>query len=301
MRMPLRLAPALAGLALATMAAGCSDNANKAPDSTKGLVNVVATTTQVADFARQIGGDQVKVTGLIGVNVDPHEWEPTPVDLERIGSADVVVSNGLGIEPWLKSALSAAGGDARKVVSSDGVAARGDDPHVWHDPANAEIMVKNIAVALEAVDPAGKDAYEERLGAYRSQLHQLDADIEAQVSKLPSRKLVTDHDAFGYFVARYHFELIGSVLPSFDTAAEPSAAAITDLANRIRSTGVKAIFAETTVPAKVAGALAKEAGVKVVDGPDALYGDALGPPGSGADTYLGMMRHNLNVIVSNLS
>ena len=163
-------------------------------------------------------------------------------------------------------------------------------------------MADNIEKALAAADPAHAGSYAARLTGYSAKLDQLDADNQAAFAKLPAgdRQLVTNHDAFGYYVDRYHLTFVGSVIPSMDTSAELSARQLTDLVTRIRATGTKAIFTESSLPAKTADAIARQAGVKVIGGPDALYGDSLGEPGTPEGTYLGAERHNTEVIVAAL-
>jgi ABC-type Zn uptake system ZnuABC Zn-binding protein ZnuA len=163
------------------------------------------------------------------------------------------------------------------------------------------VMAVNIQRALAEAEPADAAAFQDRLAAYTSELETLDAEVERQVGSLANKKLVTNHDAFGYYIDRYGLEFVGSVIPSFDSSAELSGRDIRDLVAKIKATGVKAVFSETTLPARAAETIAREAGVKVVVGEGALYGDALGPPGSGGDTYLKMIRHNTATIVSNLS
>jgi zinc/manganese transport system substrate-binding protein/manganese/iron transport system substrate-binding protein len=174
------------------------------------------------------------------------------------------------------------------------------DPHIWHDPQNAKLMVANIAAALATADPAGAATFRANLAAYTAQLDTLDHDIRTQLAALTNRQLVTDHDAFGYYVDHFGLTLVGSVIPSFDTQAELSPSDVNSLVAEIRATGVKAVFAERSLPPKTAEAIAAEAGVTVVSGEDALYGDSLGPPGSDGDTYLTMEAHNTREIVEHL-
>jgi zinc/manganese transport system substrate-binding protein/manganese/iron transport system substrate-binding protein len=306
----------LAVLAAVTAACGDDDTSSNAAASS-GKITVVATTSVLGDFAGQIGGDRVVVETLMKPNVDPHDYEPAPSDIEAIRSAKVVLRNGAGLEAWFDDALTASETKAAIVDTSQGVplrhgeGARADaahadtadgeaDPHIWHDPRNAVTMVTNIANALRTADPGGASTYDANLSRYVSQLQQLDAEIEAQTSTLTNKKLVTDHDAFGYYADRYGFEIVGSVIPSFDSSAEMSAADLDQLVNAIEREGVHAVFAETSLPANAARTIAQEAGVTVVEGEDALYGDTLGPAGTDGATYLDMMRHNTNTIVSNL-
>jgi ABC-type Zn uptake system ZnuABC Zn-binding protein ZnuA len=297
------------------VAAGCSGSDQGGGDGGGGLA-VVATTTQVADLAANVGGDRVRVTSLLKPGVDAHDYEPSPADIDAIARADLVVQNGVGLEEWLDDTIESSGFDGPVVDASQGVKLRegghaegeehaGDagehDPHIWQDPRNAQLMAANIERGLTGADPDGAAAFAANLAAYTRELQALDAEVERQIDSLANKKLVTNHDAFGYYLDRYGLELVGSVIPSFDSSAELSGRDIRDLVAKIRATKVKAIFTETSLPPKAAETIGREAGVKVVAGEDALYGDALGPPGSDGDTYLKMIRHNTATIVSNLS
>jgi zinc/manganese transport system substrate-binding protein len=294
--------------------------------STGTRLAVVATTPEVADFVRTIGGADVAVTQIIKPNVDPHDYEPTPADIQAISRAKLVVKNGVGLEEWLDRTIESAGFRGTVVDSSQGVTLRegghheeegehageeaegeheGEekDPHIWHDPRNAKIMVTNIERSLAAADPARAATFAGNLTTYAAQLDKLDADNEAAFARIPAaqRKLVTNHDAFGYYVDRYGLQFVGSVIPSMDTSAELSARQLTSLVTRIKETGAKAIFTESSLPPKSAEAIARQAGVKVVGGADALYGDSLGEPGTPQGTYLGAEQHNTRVIASALA
>ncbi|MEU8238874.1 metal ABC transporter substrate-binding protein [Actinoplanes missouriensis] len=323
----------LAGLAAATtVIAGCGSttddtaggatSAGSAAPATPKLA-VVATTPEVADFVRNIGGADVDVTQIIKPNVDPHDYEPTPADLQAIAEAKLVVKSGVGLEEWLDRTIESAGFDGTVVDSSTGVKLREGgheheeeahaeeeeehaeehDPHIWHDPRNAKIMVTNIEKGLAAAEPAKASAFAANLTTYGAELDKLDKDNAAAWAKVPAadRKLVTNHDAFGYYIQRYDLEFVGSVIPSMDTSAELSAKQLNDLVAKIKSTGTKAIFAESSLPPKTAEAIAQQAGVKVVAGEDALFGDSLGAPGSPEGTYLGAERHNTEVLVEALA
>jgi len=266
---------------------------------------VVATSTQVADLAVNVGGDRVRVTSLLKPGIDAHDYEPSPADIDAIAHADLVLQNGVGLERWLGDTIENSGYDGPVVDTSQGVALRrvdGEpDPHIWQNPRNAQRMAANIERGLATAEPAATGAFEANLAAYTRKLEALDAEVERQTASLASRKVVTNHDAFGYYLDRYHLELVGSVIPSFDSSAELSGRDIRDLVARIRATGVKAIFSETSLPPRAAETIGREAGVRVVTGPDALCGDSLGPRGSDGDTYLKMIEHNTRTIVSNLS
>ncbi|GLW30271.1 metal ABC transporter substrate-binding protein [Actinoplanes regularis] len=307
MKRPSILGAAAIAVALAAIA-GCGANPPDTAAASGGqTLAVVATTPEVADFVREIGGTAVAVTQLIKPNVDPHEYEPTPADLRAIGSARVVVKNGARLEEWLDATIEAAGFGGAIVDAGQGVTLRegedGPDPHIWHDPRNAKIMVAGIERALAAAEPAGAATFRANLGRYTAELDELDAENEAAFARLPARnrKLVTDHDAFGYYVARYGLEFVGSVIPSLDTSAELSGRQLTDLVAKIRATGTKAVFTESSLPPKTAAAIARQAGVAVVAGEDALFGDSLGAPGTPEGTYLGAERHNTRVIVAALA
>ncbi len=282
----------------ANLLAGCggTDSARAAG----GRLKVVTTTTQLTDFAKVVGGPDVEVYGVLKANADPHDYEPSPADLHAIADADVILKNGVGIEKWLDKTLKSAEPKSAPVDTSVGVALRGRDPHIWHDPRNAKVMVGNVTRAFEKADPDHAQAFEAREAVYDAELDRLDTDIAGAVATLSNKDVVTNHDAFGYFIDRYGLHYVGAVIPSFDTQAELSARDISDLVAKIRATGVKAVFSESSLPPKTAEAIAREANVKVVAGDDALYGDTLGPPGSDGATYLQMMRHNAKEIVDNL-
>jgi len=307
-----RFAALLAIVACALGACGGDDVAGRAaagPSSTGAApaVRVVTTTTQLTDFARVIGGDRIALYDVVRPNVDPHDYEPSPADLEAIASADVTGKNGVDLERWFDDTIASASPQGTIVDASEGVAVLpGDDedpagdPHIWHDPRNAKVMVHNVAEALAAADPVHQADYKANEAAYDVELDRLDRDIAAATAGLANKRLVTNHDAFGYYVDRYGLEFEGAIIPSFDTQAELSARDLAAVVRRIRATGVKAVFSETSMPPKTAEAIGRDAGVDVVAGDDALYGDALGGPGSDAGTYLEMERHNTREIVDHL-
>jgi ABC-type Zn uptake system ZnuABC Zn-binding protein ZnuA len=297
----------LAAVLGVVLAGGCSTNKPAGSvEGTKGRVlRVVATTTQVADFAANVGGDRVRVTSLLKPGIDPHDYEPSPADIDAIAHADLVLENGVGLEAWLGDTIASSGFQGPLVDTSHGVRLRqvggATDPHIWQNPRNAEVMVANIDRGLAAADPADAGVFRANLAAYTRQLQALDSEVQRQIDSLANKQLVTNHDAFGYYVDRYGLVFVGSVIPSFDTSAELSGRDIRDLVAKIKATKVKAVFSETSLPPRAAETIAREAGVKVVEGEGALYGDTLGPAGSDGDTYLKMIRHNTRTIVSNLS
>ncbi len=283
------LAAAVAGLALAAAACGSSDEGS----GTSGeRLRVVATTMQLQDFARQAGGDRVDVTGILGTEDEPHEYEPTPDDADAVSSADVIVENGAGLDGWLSDLQSNAPDDAVMVTAAEGVALLPTqetgfpgDPHVWHDPALAARMVDNIAAGLAEADPAGASAYRANAERYAMQLEAMAAEIEQVFAPVPPAKrlLVTSHDAFGYFARAYDITQVGTVLPSVTTETEPSAQQVQELVEEIRDAGVTVVFTEEAVDARLEEQVADEAGARV----DAsLYADALGEPGSDGATFI---------------
>jgi ABC-type Zn uptake system ZnuABC Zn-binding protein ZnuA len=309
-RLPVVVLLAVASFAVA--ACGTASSGSLQSTNPDAPLQVVATTTVLTDFAKVIGGDRVGVYGILKPNVDPHDYEPAPADLDAIAHADVIVKNGVGLEEWLDDTIRSSGTSATVDDTSEGITVRDlpasdhaaghdhGDPHIWHDPRNATRMVTAIAAAFTAADPEGASTYAANLASYSAALASLDTDIAREVATLSNKKLVTNHDAFGYFVDRYGLTFVGSIIPSFDTSAELSASDLRTLVAAIKAEGVKAVFSETSLPTKTAKAIAVDAGVKVVEGEAALYGDGLGPASSDGATYLTMMRHNANTIVSNL-
>lgn len=264
---------------------------------------VVATTSIMAEFARTVGGEDVEVYGLLKPNVDAHDYEATPADVEAIADADIVIKSGLGLESWFDRTLKNADSDAFVVDASEGVVPRVNgetDPHYWQNPLYAKVAVHNISLAFQRFDKKHADFYEQTGNDYSLRLDTLDTEVRESLNVIKNRKVVTDHDAFGYYLDHFGMQLVGSVIPTFDSQAETSAQAMSKLITAIRQAKVKAIFTESSLPAKTAEAVGKETGVKVVSGSDSLYGDALGPKGSDAATYLDMIRHNTKVFVANL-
>jgi len=289
--------------------------------SESGRLTVIATHSILGDLVHNVAGDAVDLTTLVGPDGDTHNYEPVPADTIKVAEANLLFENGLGFETWLDDLYKASGSKAQRVVVSSQVVPLGFagegvpaneapvaspapgqelDPHFWQDVANSKSAVEVIRDALVAADPANAEVYQANATAYLKQLQQLDDDIVAKTASLPvdRRKLVTNHDAFGYFAYRYGYTIEGAALQSFSTeAADPSAQQLAALVTAIRETGVPAIFPESVENADLVDRIAKEAGVKV-GAP--LYSDALGQPGSDGDTYLKMMGHNIDAIVSAL-
>jgi zinc/manganese transport system substrate-binding protein len=300
-----RLAPVVAALALLGLgAAGCGSSDDGAGGSG---IKVVATTTQLGDIVRAVGGGDVRLTQILKPNTDPHEYEPRPRDVQETAGAQVVFTSGDNLDKWMADVVEQSGGSpevvdlseplpAHRPGETDGPEASRYDPHWWHDPRNVEAAVGHIRTALIAAEPAARKAITARADAYLAKLRTLDAGIRRCVAAVPAadRKLVTDHDAFGYFAARYGITVVGAVIPSQTTAAQPSAGEITDLARLIRREHVKAVFPESSVNAKLAEAIAKQTGATA---DHTLYGDTLGPVGSKGATYLQMEQANADAMV----
>lgn len=298
---------ALAGLLVVVSACAEEEASTTNGSSAATVISVVTTTTQLTDLAREIGGSRVKVYGVLQANVDPHDYEPSPADIDALAEADVIVKNGIDLEGWFDDTIKSAVPKGQVVNASDRIEIRkGDDaepegdPHIWHNPQNVVVMVTSMAAAMEKANPDAASDIQKNLATYKAKLTKLDSDIKNQVAGLTNKKLVTNHDAFGYYIDHYGLEFVGSIIPSFDTTAELSATQIAEIVATIKSTGTKAVFSESSLPPKTAEAIGSEAGVKVVAGEDALYGDTLGPPGSDGDTYIKMLEHNTKVIVGNL-
>lgn len=285
-------------VAMAAAVAGGCGNGDDGEDD--GRLSVLAGTVQIEALAKVVAGDAADVRSVLKPGVDPHDHELTAGDRKAIDRADLVLRNGIGLDDYLKRAL---GDDGKAVVVTAGIEVRvvdgEEDPHVWHNPLNVKVMVKNIADALAAKDAANEAGYRARAEAYRQRLGEVDGEISALIASIPpeNRKMVTNHDAFVYFIERYGLEFVGAVIPSLTTQAEPSAKDIAALQDLIRKEGVKAIFAESSLDPKVASQIAKDTGVKIVDD---LYGDSLGQPGSGAETVDGMLLANARKIAEAL-
>jgi ABC-type Zn uptake system ZnuABC Zn-binding protein ZnuA len=298
-----RIASALLCAVLAGAAiAGCADSSGSQPGN--GGPAVVATTTQVADLVREVGGDRPGVTQILQPNSDPHEYEPRPSDAAALTGAAVVFRSGGDVDGWMDGLIDNAGSEARTVPLIDSVQTRrrdGDvDPHWWQDPRNAELAVAAIRDALIEADPGGERLYRANAAAYLDRLRRLDRQTAACIDAIPAaqRKLVTSHDALGYYADRYGIETIGAVIPSLSTQAQPSAKDVQALVDQIERTRVKAIFPERSINPKLERAVARETGA-ATGAP--LWGDTLGPKGSDGASYVGSIASNTGAIVEGLT
>ncbi|MDQ3703729.1 MAG: metal ABC transporter substrate-binding protein [Chloroflexota bacterium] len=316
-----RLLRALAVLSLIVLVAcdtgtpgSSTPPANTAPAS--GL-NVVATTTQIRSMTEAVLGEHGRVRSILTPGADAHEFEPKPGDVQAISESDLVLKNGLGVDDWIDKLIENAGGERPLVTVTEGVLLRegaeeegeegeeegGEhgafDPHVWLNVSNAITMTANIRDALIEADPANEAAYKANADTYTATLRDLDRYIKDQIATIPveDRKMVTNHDAFGYYIEAYGLTFVGSLIPSMSTGAQPSAQDVAELIRKIKSEKVKAIFIESSINPSLAQQIGGDAGVKVVD---TLYGDSLGTEGTPGATYEGMMRYNTDTIVAAL-
>lgn len=284
------------------------------PEPNGKRLRVVATTSIVGDVVRQIGGDAIQLTVLLPVGADPHAFEPSPQDVARVAEAHVIFAVGAGLERFLEPILQQAGGKTLRVELAQGIPLRSSeaelhaeegvlhteeqDPHLWLDPHNVITWTYTIEATLSQLDPDRAAFYRRNAEAYREELRQLDRWIQEQVAGIPpeNRKLVTEHQVFGYFAHRYGFEQIGTILPGVSTVAQPSPQELAALEEAIRSLGVKAVFVSSTVDPALARRVAEDTGTRLVR----LYVDSLSEPGGEADSYVKMMRYNVRAIVEAL-
>ncbi|GAA3278837.1 zinc ABC transporter substrate-binding protein AztC [Paenarthrobacter aurescens] len=292
-------------LALGLGMSGCSQ------PGTPEKPQVVVTTNILGDVTKEVLGDQVDVTTLMQPNADPHSFEISAQQAALMGSADLVVSNGLGLEEGLQQHLDRAGkagapvlaaGEVIAVVPySSGDAEGAPDPHFWTDPAAMIDVVDAVEAAgrdIEGIDPKRLAS---SAAAYRDKLHQLDSEMTGAFAGIPKerRALVTNHHVFGYLAKRFDFQVVGAIIPGGTTLAAPSAADLRQLSESIRGAGVRTIFADSSQPDRLVQVLASEAGVNVEVAQ--LFTESLTGPDGGAPTYLDMMRANTERIVTGLA
>lgn len=282
---------------MAFVLAGCA--ATSEPGEEAGLA-VVATTTQVGSIIEEIGGDDVALTVLLQPGVEAHDFEITPATGAAIEGADLILKSGAGLELWLDDAIGTIGGADGVRDLSEGIDLRmpdGEtDPHYWMAAPNAIRMVEKARDVLAEAAPDAADAITERAAVLIGRLEEADATIRSLIDEIPDdrRLIVTDHDALGYFIDEYGLTFGGSVFPSLDVTAEPSARDIEELVATIREHDIPAIFTESAVNPALAEAVAAETDARLVDDP--LYTDSLGPSGSGAETLAGMLLYDAQVI-----
>jgi ABC-type Zn uptake system ZnuABC Zn-binding protein ZnuA len=279
----------------AAVVAGCGSSSGSGGDTT-----VVATTTQAADLVRQVGGARVNVEGMLRPGGDPHDYEPRPSDVAAVADATVVFRSGGEVDDWLSDVIDNAGGDAEVVTLLDSVKRLDDDPHWWQDATNGVRAVEAVRAELTKADPGGRATFARNAERTTRTLQSLDRQIRACIERVPpaKRKIVTTHDALGYFARRYGVKVVGAVIPSLSTQAQASAGDVQRLVDQIRHEGVEAIFPESSVNPDIEKAIAREAGASIGD---PLYADSLGPRGSPGETYTGALAADASALVRGMS
>jgi zinc/manganese transport system substrate-binding protein len=276
--------------------------------------SVVASFSILGDMVREVGGDHVAVTTLVGPNGDAHVYEPTPADAQALGAADLLVVNGLHFEGWMDRLVESVGYAGPVVVATDGIVpltmdeeagheedgaeehAHGElNPHAWHDLRDAAVYVDNIARGLEAVDPAHAADYAANAERYKGEILALDAEIRTRFAALPEdrRRVLTSHDAFGYFGAAYGVTFLAPV--GLSTESEASAQEVARMIDQVRADAVSAVFVENITDGRLMTQIAEETGATVGG---TLYSDALSEPGQPAATFLDMVRYDADTIAS---
>jgi zinc/manganese transport system substrate-binding protein len=269
-------------------------------------VPVVASFSILADMVRQVGGDAVSVTPLVGPDADVHVYDPRPKDLRTLMAARLLVQNGLGLEGWMVRLTGSAGFEGTIVTATEKVTPRtmreaggavATDPHAWQDPRNAILYVQAIADGLAAVDPANAASYRANASHYAARIADMDSWVAATLAPIPParRRIITTHDAFGYYGARYGIEFLAA--EGISTESEPSAKAIAALIAQIRREQVRAVFIESMTSDRMARMLAAETGAMLGG---TVYSDALSPPDGPAPTYLDMLRHNTTLFAKTM-
>lgn len=261
-------------------------------------LRVVASFSILADMVREVGGTAVEVHSLVPAGGDAHVFTPTPSDAQRVGRADLLVVNGLRYEGWIERLVKSSGYRGPVVVATRGVRARptagGADPHAWQDLAQAVVYVENIRAALAAARPAQAGAIDARAAAYTARLRALDQDTRTRLASVPPdrRRVITDHDAFGYFADAYGVRFLSP--RGWSTDSEPSAETVARIVRQAREQQASALLVEQLSDPRLVERIAREAGLKVGG---RLYADALSAPGGEADTYLRLFTHNVSTLV----
>lgn len=307
----------LAALALLALLAAAAMPAY-AQEEDDGKVPVVASFSIIGDMVTQIGGEEVQLTTLVGPDEDAHEYQPTPDDIKRVGDAQIVFVNGLGFEGWMDRVIPASGFKGKVVIVSDGISPRtaehesheGEsaeeheahehgalDPHAWQDPRNGAIYIKNIADALTSAKPAAAKQFKDRSTEYAAILNEMDVALRKDVEEIPAekRKIITSHDAFGYFGAAYGIQFLAP--EGLSTASEPTAADVSKLIDQIKQAGVKTVFIENMTNPRMIKQIAADTGAGLGG---TLYSDALSKAGGDAPTYLEMFEHNIPLVLKGM-
>ena len=271
------------------------------PAGAQERIKVVASFSILGDFVRNVGGDRVEVTNLVGPNGDVHVYTPAPADAKRVADAKLVVINGLGLEGWLPRLVQSSGSKARVVTATDGIvpltSGGAADPHAWQSVVNAKIYVGNIRDALMAADPADSAAFKVNAAGYLARLDDLDRAVRAAMAQIPRahRKVISTHGAFRYFDAAYDVEFIAPLGVSTDS--EASARDIADIITQIRAAKIPAVFVENISDPRLIERISAETGAHIGG---TLYSDSLTDEKGDAPTYIDMVRHNIKALTSAL-
>jgi zinc/manganese transport system substrate-binding protein len=289
---------AAAGVTVALFTAGSASSQEK--------LKVVASFSILGDFVRNVGNDRVELTMLVGPNADAHVYSPAPADAKKLTDAKVTFINGLGYEGWMSRLVKAAGSKAPVVVATKGIKERratgghghgGTDAHAWQSVANAKVYVANIRDALAAADPQSKAEYEANATAYLTKLDELDREVKEAVAAIPAerRRIITNHEAFGYFQQAYGLDFIAPA--GVSTEAEPSARDLARIITQIKKQNIPAVFLENITDTRMMQRISQESGARIGG---RLFSDALTDANGAAPSYIEMMRHNLKTLTSAL-
>ncbi len=277
-------------------------SATLSPARAQDRLNVVTSFSILGDFVRNVGGERVSVTSLVGPDGDVHVYTPAPADAKTIADAKLLVINGFGLEGWLPRLLQASGSKASIVTATQGIAplklGSDADPHAWQSVANAKIYVANIRDALMAADPADAGAFKANAENYLTKLDGLDREVRQAIAQIPPgrRKVISTHDAFGYFAAGYGIEFIAPL--GVSTESEVSARDIAKIITQVKKSGIPAVFLENISDDRLMRRISAETGAKVGG---TLYSDALTDEKGVAPTYIDMVRHNIKALTSALA
>jgi zinc/manganese transport system substrate-binding protein len=277
-------------------------SATLSPTRAQDRLNVVTSFSILGDFVRNVGGERVSVASLVGPDGDVHVYTPAPADAKKIADAKLLVINGFGLEGWLPRLLQASGSKASIVTATQGIAplklGSDADPHAWQSVANAKIYVANIRDALIAADPADAGAFKANAENYLAKLDGLDREVRQAIAQIPPgrRKVISTHDAFGYFAAGYGIEFVAPL--GVSTESEVSARDIAKIITQVKKSGIPAVFLENISDDRLMRRISAETGARVGG---TLYSDALTDEKGVAPTYIDMVRHNIKALTSALA
>jgi zinc/manganese transport system substrate-binding protein len=273
-----------------------------APLRAQDRLHVVTSFSILGDLARNVGGDRVSITTLVGPDSDVHVYTPAPADAKKVADAKLLLINGLGLEGWLPRLLQSSGSKAPIILATKGIAplklGSDADPHAWQSVANARIYVANIRDALVAAAPADAEVFRANADAYLAKFDALDREVREAVAKIPQnrRKVISTHDAFGYFAAAYGIEFIAP--EGVSTESEPSARDIAGIITQIKTSKIPAVFLENISDPRLIQRIAAETGAKIGG---TLYSDSLTGENGDAPTYIELVRHNIKTLTSALA